>query len=38
MGEPAYALLVAYCDDFDGRPSRLLRHAADPTAGIGASS
>ncbi len=38
MGEPAYALLVACCDDFDGRPSRLLRHAADPAPGSGPSS
>ena len=30
MGPAAYALLVTYCDDFDGRGSRLLRHAADP--------
>ncbi len=30
LGPAAYALLVELCEDFDARPGRLLRHAADP--------
>jgi hypothetical protein len=30
MGAPAYAVLAAFCEDFDRRESRLLRHPADP--------
>jgi hypothetical protein len=38
MGPAAYALLAQYCEDFDSRPSGLLRHAADPGIGAGPSS
>jgi hypothetical protein len=38
MGEPAYALLVTCCDDFDARPGNLLRHAADPPLALPPSS
>ena len=30
MGPPAYAIVAELCEEFDSRPSRLLRHAADP--------
>jgi hypothetical protein len=30
MGAGAYAVLIQLCEDFDARPGRLLRHAADP--------
>jgi hypothetical protein len=30
MGQPAYAIVAELCEDFDARPGRLLRHAADP--------
>ncbi len=30
MGRPAYAIVAELCEDFDSRPRRLLRHAADP--------
>ena len=30
MGEPAYAVLVQMCADFEARPGRAMRHAADP--------
>lgn len=30
MGPPAYAIVAELCADFDARPGRLLRHAADP--------
>jgi hypothetical protein len=38
MGEPAYTLLAACCEDFDRRPGPLMRHAADPTVVAGGSS
>lgn len=38
MGPAAYALLAAYCDDFDGRSSGLLRHGADPQRPNGPSA
>ena len=30
MGKPAYRILVGLCRDFDARPGRTMRHAADP--------
>jgi hypothetical protein len=30
MGARAYEMLLQLCEDFDARPGRLLRHAADP--------
>jgi hypothetical protein len=30
MGARAYEMLLKLCEDFDARPGRLLRHAADP--------
>ncbi|CAA9306664.1 MAG: FIG01122970: hypothetical protein [uncultured Friedmanniella sp.] len=38
MGPAAYALLAAYCEEFDARPTSLLRHAADPGSRTGPSS
>jgi hypothetical protein len=37
MGAAAYEVLVAFCDDFDRRESRLLRHAADPGSAAASS-
>lgn len=34
MGERAYAQLATLCEDFDNRPGRAMRHAADPTPGL----
>ncbi len=38
MGPAAYALLAGYCEEFDGRPSSLLRHPADAGTPTGPSS
>lgn len=34
MGQAAYDLLAELCADFEARPGRAMRHAADPTAKV----